>query len=451
MSQLGSGRIPLLDMLQTNNWRARSFRSYVEYLESLLRGTVCWKEFSKDSRIAAALDGEPSFHVRELFSARNLKRTAAFFTGQALADRALKYVFGNLTHLPVIDPSCGAGDLLVACAKKLPLKPGLQPALTSWGNQLSGLDLNPDFVRATKVRLALVARLRGCLSADGLPFSTDSCFLNVRVGNGLSSGEQLERPVLVVMNPPYKYVRAPESCNWAHGRVSLAALFLNTWLKRVPCGSRIVAILPDVLRTGTRYERWRQLVEKQSVIESAEVVGQFQPWADVDVFILRLLIPNRGRGATKWWTTSVDSRFSGLVSDHFEVRVGPVVPHRDKQTGPMWAFLHARIAPAWKVIKRISERRRYEGRVLRPPFVIIRRTSRPGDSPRAVASLVVGNRKVAVENHLLVLIPRRKSLATCQRLLMALKLKSTNEWLDQRIRCRHLTVKSISEMPFWVG
>jgi hypothetical protein len=130
------------------------------------------------------------------------------------------------------------------------------------------------------------------------------------------------------------------------------------------------------------------------------------------------------------------------------VNVGAVVPHRHPRTGNEYAYLHAGNATAWGQISRIGERRKFSGRTFVPPFVAVRRTSRPGDPYRAVATLILGERRVAVENHLLVLTPRRGSIPLCVELIKVLKLAATTSFLDRRMRCRHLTVSSVSSVPW---
>ena len=82
--------------------------------------------------------------------------------------------------------------------------------------------------------------------------------------------------------------------------------------------------------------------------------------------------------------------------------------------------------------------------------MVVRRTSRPGDKYRAVGTVIRGHGLVAVENHLLVLRPKDRTVASCDRLLAVLKDAAANEFLDRRIRCRHLTVSALRDLP-WGG
>jgi hypothetical protein len=110
-------------------------------------------------------------------------------------------------------------------------------------------------------------------------------------------------------------------------------------------------------------------------------------------------------------------------------------------------YIHARAIPAWGRVRRIGEQRRFKGSLFKPPFVAIRRTSRPEDRYRATCTLVTGVRLVAVENHLIVCCANDRTTKTCRQLLKLMKRKETNDWLNARIRCRHLTVSAIKELP----
>jgi len=88
--------------------------------------------------------------------------------------------------------------------------------------------------------------------------------------------------------------------------------------------------------------------------------------------------------------------------------------------------------------------------VISPPFVVIRRTSSPSDNPRARATIIRGNQSVAVENHLIALKPKSGYVRDCQKLTKMLAKPATDIFLNQRIRCRHLTVSAVKDIP-WIG
>jgi hypothetical protein len=177
--------------------------------------------------------------------------------------------------------------------------------------------------------------------------------------------------------------------------------------------------------------------------------GIFDESADVDVFLLRVK-----RRAKKFKTKSVlwtnaAAKTGTTIGDYFDVHVGRVVPHRDPETGKKHPYIHARHLPTWKTVRKFDEFRRHEGKVYEPPFVVIRRTSRPGHPHRAAATVIAGKTPVAVENHLIVCEPKNKKTQTmCKKLMAQLKTKTVNKFLDDRIRCRHLTVGSVTVIPF---
>jgi hypothetical protein len=234
------------------------------------------------------------------------------------------------------------------------------------------------------------------------------------------------------------------------GTATGAAVFFETALRELNVGSILSAILPDVLRSGSRYRTWRQHILQRGIIKRISTHGLFDRTADVDVFLLHMQVTKAGE-ARCWPRFSSGRRGTdGVVGDRFNVHVGTVVPHRDPEDGPLVPYIHARDLPKWTVHSPNDAKRRHSGRTFRPPFIVVRRTSRPGDSKRAVATIIRGDSTVAVENHLLVLLPIEGTLTLCKELLAVLRSPRTDSWLDTRIRCRHITVEAISGLPWWV-
>jgi hypothetical protein len=339
------------------------------------------------------------------------------------------------------------GDLLLAAADIIPLGKTLPKTLKRWGRQLAGTDLHPEFIEGTKARLVLLARQRHGNDAPSVE-SYKELFPNIRIGNGLGRCAQYRLATHLLLNPPFGLVNAPANCKWAGGRVSEAALFVTTALERATPGTEILAILPDVLRSGSFTERWRNRVEELSHVHMVEPYGIFDESADVDVFLLRLI---RRKGAddtdVEPWRAGVQQAKT-TIADFFDVHVGRVVPHRDEQVGPRRSYIHPRCVPTWTVMKNFSETRKHSGLVYKPPFTVIRRTSRPGHPYRATATVIGGKKPLVVENHLIVCEPFDRKLATCKKLMQHLKSEAVNKYLDARIRCRHLTVDSVRTIPF---
>ena len=57
--------------------------------------------------------------------------------------------------------------------------------------------------------------------------------------------------------------------------MQIAAQFIAHVLALAKPNQEIVAVLPDVLRSGSRYSRWRSQVEQRATVLSKHVYGRF--------------------------------------------------------------------------------------------------------------------------------------------------------------------------------
>lgn len=420
-------------------------------MRSLLHGQAVtgpreWRRLAQSS-----LNGEPGRELRRIVDMKALRDSGAFFTSRHLARRVLTSLRKKLDEFSLIaDPSCGVGDLLLSVAWSLPLGQSVSDTCRAWGKRLAGYDKHEVFVNAAKLRLAILAAHRHHVLGVGQCSSLVDHFPFISCADGLSESDLYNRADAIIMNPPFSIVDAPSECEWGTGGVNMAALFIDKVLREVRPGTRVVGILPDVLRSGSRYSRWRQ-----RVVDSAEILvvrqhGAFDRWADVDVFSMDFekaqKQESQRKGRVAWMPTT--NRYQKSVGDFFEVHVGAVVPHRHKETGPTLPFIHARSLPKWRYLKTIHEIRRFVGTTFESPFVAVRRTSSPRDANRAVGTIITAPGPIAVENHLIVLHPKDGRLETCRQLISVLRSEKTNRWLNRRIRCRHLTVSSLREVPW---
>ena len=350
----------------------------------------------------------------------------------------------------ILDPACGTGDLLLACSRRLPLADSLSETLEAWGRQLFGLDLYPEFIDATRARLVLAAVLRGRWNASPGLLETESWFPGIRVGNGLEIPNEMAEATHVVLNPPFSLTQTPQGVEWSGGQVSAASVFVSHILETCKNGTDIAAILPDVLRSGTRYAKWRDHISRQATVRSVSIWGIFDRWADVDVFLFAASIGSDGFGTSMAaWAGPKGTSATRTLMSGAKISVGSLVPHRHSNRGRWHPYLQAQGLERWgKVNVDSLPRKRFTGTVYVPPFVAVRRTSRPNNSGRAVGTVIVGNKPVAVENHLIVVSPKDASLGTCEKILDLLQSEATDQWLDQRIRCRHLTVRALQEIPW---
>jgi hypothetical protein len=424
------------------------FEPYARELETLATNALSGTLASNSGEVQTHLDGYPGTVVRRLISLQARRKAGVFLTGSLIRQRLVAGRDGSYPATeayPTVDPACGAGDLLIAAAEKLPLKGTLEETLAYWGSVLHGYDLVPQLTRVARARLVLLAHRRTTVSAHSQPVELQECFPHIQHRDGLTAPLLSERPAMVLLNPPFGTL-VDERREWGRGLVNGAAVFLDDLLSTTAKSSRLAAVLPDVLRTGSRYERWRSMVEKRGTIKAIERIGRFDPWTNVDVFILRMVIGSTAQVSSPWFTRSEGAK---RVGDYFSVHVGPVVPHRHPLNGPTYPYLSTGGLPTSGVVDQVSEYRAFTGKVFRPPFVLIRRTSRPTtSSKRLIAVLVLGNQPMAIENHLLVLIPKDGRADSCRSLLKILEDNSTSNWLNERIRCRHLTVSAIADIPW---
>ncbi len=420
----------------------KEFKPYLKLLTNLTRPQK-GKTSDVKSRIESALNGQPSIFLRKNVNIEVLRDGGIFFTGHKLAT-GLAEPFSKIlsTGITVFDPACGAGDLLLAAAKKLPVKDSLQKTLSLWGIKLHGCDIDPEFIKATKVRLFLLAQLRLKIKPAYCP-SIENIFPNIRTADFLRQSLKGKSFGLVLMNPPYHRIQIANS--WAKGLTTIAAQFVSKCVDDLPPGTKLGAILPDVLRTGTRYAKWRSEIEKAAVPSNIEIIGKFDAATDVDVFQLELNIGATAKTKRNWYPTR---KATTNLSDYFQVKTGVVVPFRDKKQGKYHPYIDPSVVPAWGTVSPGSKTRRFDKTVFAPPFVVVRRTSGPSDKTRAVASIIIGEKSVAVENHFIILKPISGGITSCRKALKVLAADTTTKWLNKRIRCRHLTIDSVKKIPY---
>ena len=437
--------------LEAQSTSLASFNAYVSSVESIATEALkSPKPSGQGLSLTDLLDGQAGGMLRETVPISARRELGAFFSSSDLRSTVL---FSHRVHPrvtpPILDPAMGAGDLLIEAAQYLPVTRNLPETLRLWGRMLFGIDVEPNFVRLAKARLVLKAIARGSTRIGREKLQLGAIFPGIRVGNGLDLLDDGWTGGHIIMNPPFTHQPAPEHLKWSRGRTNTAAIFLAKAVEQAQPGTKITAILPDVIRTGSRYGRLRSLVEGRLKIASIETYGQFDQWTDIDVFVLKGVIAEKPVGVydTGWWNKTVGSTLGGQVL----VSVGAVVPHRDPEEGHLQRFLDTKGIPLGGEFK-VSDaaQRRFQKRSDDPPFVLVRRTSKPGDRSRGVGTLIYGAESALVENHLIVLRPRDGSIDTCRRVIASLNSPGAKTWLDERIRCRHLTVGAIREMP-WFG
>ncbi|MYH72900.1 MAG: N-6 DNA methylase, partial [Acidimicrobiia bacterium] len=192
------------------------FTEYVESIHQLAQPTKPIAPHEWRTQMAQCLDGGPNRVLRSQPDQSRLKQQGAFFTGVKLARRVANVAMrGSSPKTLYYDPACGAGDLLLAIARKLPLAQSFHQTVDCWSKRLAGCDINADFVRLAKTRLVLLAAKRFRLSPPiELPTNLDP-FPSIVTADSLCPASRMLDANVVVMNPPFGYARAPASCEWA--------------------------------------------------------------------------------------------------------------------------------------------------------------------------------------------------------------------------------------------
>lgn len=383
--------------------------------------------------------------LREYLTLEQMREAGSFFTGQALATKTIGTFEKDLTlKSKVLDPTCGAGNLLIECSRNLGVRTTLSETLEEWGEILWGFDIHETFIEATKLRLIIEVLSRGvqknCSIEQALVY-----LKNIKVVDALSLTKiDLNKITHVVMNPPFSIWQSPNKYYWNSGKINAAGIVFDYYLRILPTDCSIVAILPEVLRSGSRYSLFRDFC---SLSLAAKCIpwGRFNTKTDVDVFILSGTIIFDENPKTILWQEELGEYKK--LSSKFDVCIGPLVAYRDLEVGNEYPYLHSKNTQGWEVIESITETRKFKGKVISSPFIIVKRTSSPGDKFRATATLVNVKNLTAVENHLIIVKPKNNSLRDCKKLLKILKSEKTNDFLNKRIRLRHLTVQSIKEIP----
>lgn len=408
-----------------------------------------------DENIAHHLLNGGAYEALESTVSRSFRSEfGIFFSGREISTIVAECVRENIVDgASIADPACGAGDLLIACLMHANLQKDLKSTLEAWGSRVIGLDLHEELAAVAKERLTFLATVRSvnqrlCIDT---PEKVDAKFFSlINSGDYISQSDVTEKADCVVMNPPFLEVDAPKDCSWSSGKVQLAAIFTDKVIRSGKIGQTIVAVLPDVLRSGTRYEKWRNLVSRHMEIISVKIFGRFDKKTDVDVFILHAKKRQSPTDLPTGWgreaQVSVNLSNGWRLKERFDISVGSVVPHRHKNKGNWQLYIDVANTPKNSELI-VTKKRRFNGRLHRGPFVVVRRTSSPSDAQRIIPTVILNCEEIAVENHLIVLIPKDKKIDSCKELAKVLTTESIQAWLNQEIRCRHLTTTVIKEIP----
>ncbi len=393
------------------------------------------------------MNGHATDFVYNTLSLSDRRSHGVFFSGASWAKKIL--AGRDLTGWQrFVDPSVGVGDLLLEVCRSLPLNKTANDTIKDWADRLVAVDLRKSFLDIAWMRVqALVFHRHAAEKGQSNKIIFKELPDNFLVGDALEIDLQLTPNDCVVMNPPYQRIQAPENSFAGKGKRSAAALHLEHIIRAAPPGVGIFALIPDVLRSGSSYAKFRMELTNLINLISFEPFGAFGTQADIDVAIL---VATSKAPEEVFIEPDPEVCNELCVEEFFSVSVGPVVPHRTPTNGKLCGYLTAKNAAVGEEIKAASEFATYNCRIERGPFVIVRRTSSPSDKKRARSTLFSSREETLVENHLLILKPKDRKISTCRLLLNVLDHERTDAWLNHRIRCRHLTVGAIKSLP-WIA
>lgn len=438
----------LLESKSVHEVASDKYSPFVKMMQGLL---VVDEDIDADSRsMTNVAEINVTCAAEELIPQEIRTSQGIFFTGDQIADKIALSLSEEVSRASsFFDPSCGAGNLILAIAKRYPLKGRVLETIKFWGEKFGGCDLSESFILATKLRLIALALQRHGLqrvSRSDLDIYL-SLFTLFEVADYLGStfGGQFD---CIVANPPFGHITAPGDIEWSSGRTQQAGVFIAQALNLAKHGQKIVAVLPDVLRSGTRYRKWRHMVEQRSAKVDVEIYGQFSKTVDVDVFVLSICVGDEGlRSVIDEWQPTLRKLTKNCIklSALFDVRVGPVVPHRLSGKGKLVPYLTTHDAPPFAAVNKLPAIN-FAGTLYEPPFVVVRRTSSPSDKARLVPTLVQGSKAIAVENHLIIIKPKNGSAKACLNLIEDFKEPRVTDWLNSVSRCRHLTTTILADV-----
>ncbi|UYK76506.1 Eco57I restriction-modification methylase domain-containing protein [Xanthomonas sacchari] len=404
---------------------------------------------------AQIVQKDPRSVVYGVLTRDDRREQGIFFSGEAWAQRMVSLVDVSRWDR-FIDPSAGIGDLLLALAQRLPLSSRLDATLETWAKMMQAVDLRASFLEIawTRIRAVALSRHANLKASSSHAFSIcDEEIYDMpasfRAADALNVNFELKPRDCIIMNPPYQRMLAPKMSLVGTGLRTAAGLHLEHILKQAPAGVGIVALIPDVIRSGSSYRNFRESLAQNLDIRMLESGGHFGDSADVDVAILVGVTRSKSVVRKESNDISLGSELTLTLDDVASVRVGPVVPHRTGQKGQRLGYLTTKNIPVDAEMLEPSEFATYDARLEKAPFLVVRRTSSPSDRRRARASIVRGSGWWLVENHLIVVKPKAQTLDECRRIHAFLSDARTDVWLNKVIRCRHLTVSAIKSLPLW--
>lgn len=219
-----------------------------------------------------------------------------YFTPGSIADFMASFFPQTDGDVRILDPGAGIGSLSCALAEHI--------TAAKWGVDSISVD-------AYEIDHSLIGQLRENLTCA---FNGDGCRVNVLNGDFLKATAQAvahgEKPryTHVIMNPPYKKIRATSSereavKSFGLETVNLYTAFMGAAIVSTIDGGRIVAIVPRSFCNGVYYKPFREFMLERCAIERIHLFGSrdtaFKDEAVLQENIIIMLRKNAHQGGVE--------------------------------------------------------------------------------------------------------------------------------------------------------
>jgi hypothetical protein len=186
------------------------FSSYSDSIQRLLNDLARTSHtMMSDQVISGILNGQATSALKQLVPLNVRREAGLFFTSTQLADTLAERLAPRLRGgVRLLDPACGAGNLLISCAKYLPTGNSLGQTLSMWSDFIVGYDLHQEFIRAARLRLILLAASRHPEESSTLRSIQPSSVLQGLAVGDFFNDARLADIGCIVVNPPFGHVGA---------------------------------------------------------------------------------------------------------------------------------------------------------------------------------------------------------------------------------------------------
>jgi adenine-specific DNA-methyltransferase len=206
---------------------------------------------------------------------------ALYFTHPVLAERVIDDLLAqgaSLTDDHWHDPACGGAAFLVPVALRMRsalFAKGFTPreVVERISKNLSGNDTSATLIRFSETFLNLA--LAPVVQEAGCPLS-----VRISEGDGLRRWWGVNRPTVVICNPPYRKLKSDEAQQYRgsfdkaiQGQPNIYALFIEQSLRIVQAGGLVGLLTPTSYLAGPLFSNLRKHICQVSKVHSIDILG----------------------------------------------------------------------------------------------------------------------------------------------------------------------------------